>query len=203
MKTPEAVVFDLGKVLIEFDWWRAARALAAHSDLPAEAVHRVLLQTPALMDYETGHTTTEEFFAAVGAGIGFRGDLAAFDPLFTGIFDPITDMISLHADLRACGVPTYIFSNTNDLAIRHVRQNYPFFAGFDGYVLSYEHRAMKPHAALYEVVEKVTGRQGAALAYLDDRPENIATARQRGWHAILHETPAASRAALRQRGLPV
>ncbi len=203
MKTPEAVVFDLGKVLVEFDWTRAAASLAPLASANAAEIRHFLLETPSLYRYETGLLTTAEFFAEVQAGIGFRGDLAAFDPLFSNIFTPITGMIELHGLLRQKGIPTYIFSNTNDLAINHIRANYPFFHHFDGYVLSYEHQAMKPQTKLYEVVESVTGRSGPALAYLDDRPENIATALTRGWHAILHETPEQSHAALRKAGLPV
>ena len=32
---PRAVVFDLGKVLLDFDYGRAARTLSVHSDLSA------------------------------------------------------------------------------------------------------------------------------------------------------------------------
>ena len=55
-------------------------------------------------------------------------------------------MIQLHAALRQQGIPTYIFSNTNELAVSHIRRTFPFFANFDGYILSYEHGAMKPDA---------------------------------------------------------
>ena len=103
--------------------------------------------------------------------------------------------------LRKNGIPTYIFSNTNDLAVLHVRQRYPFFAGFNGYVFSHEHGAMKPDPRLYEVVERETGRSGGEIAYLDDRPENVEAGRARGWHAILHETPEKSRAAIARLGL--
>src|SRR5258708_22953605 len=98
-------------------------------------------------------------------------------------------MVQPHGALRQRGLPTFIFSNTNDLAIRHIRQNFPFFANFDGYVLSYEHGAMKPDAKLYEVVEELAGRRGAEILYLDDRSENIATGAARVWQVILQESP--------------
>ena len=203
MKSPEVVVFDLGKVLVEFDWSRAASHLAAHSAADAAEIRRVLLETPPLMDYETGRITTAQFFAAVGGAIGFRGDLERFGPLFSDIFAPITEMIALHGELRRQGLPTFIFSNTNELAVQFIRAQYPFFNQFDGYVLSYQHLAMKPQPRLYEVVEETTGRDGSKIIYIDDRPENIATGHERGWRAVLHETPAQTIAALRQHGLPV
>src|SRR5688500_6775548 len=106
-------------------------------------------------------------------------------------------MVGLQLALRKQGVPTYLFSNTNAVAVRYIRSRYPFFSEFDGYILSYEHRAMKPDHRLYEVVERVSGRSGPQLLYFDDRPENIEAGAARGWNAILHETPEQTKAALK------
>jgi HAD superfamily hydrolase (TIGR01509 family) len=100
------------------------------------------------------------------------------------------EMVGLHQQLRASGVPTFILSNTNELAVGHIRARYPFFAGFDGYSLSYEQRSMKPDARIYEAVEEMSGCRGAELLYLDDRPENVAAGAARGWQAIEHVDPA-------------
>ena len=110
-------------------------------------------------------------------------------------------MVELQAALRQRGLPTYIFSNTNDLAIAHIRRNFPFYGNFDGYILSYEHGVMKPEAGLYEVVERKCGRRGAEILYLDDRPENIAAGAARGWQVILQETPEKTLAAVEGMGL--
>jgi HAD superfamily hydrolase (TIGR01509 family) len=55
---------------------------------------------------------------------------------------------------------------------------------------------MKPEAKIYEVLEKLAGRRGADIIYLDDRPENVAAGAARGWRTILHETPDKTRAAV-------
>ena len=110
-------------------------------------------------------------------------------------------MIELHGQLRARGVPTFIFSNTNDLAIRHIRANFAFFAGFTEYIYSHEAGAMKPDARIYEVVERRTGRCGAELLYIDDRLENVEAGAARGWRAVHHQTPEQTIAAVRAAGL--
>ena len=201
--TPEAVVFDLGKVLVDFDYSIAARRIAARANKDPQQVQRMLDHAPLLFRYETGSLTREEFFAEVVQATGFKGSLAEFSTFFADIFTPIPEMVALHQHLRAHGVPTFIFSNTNDLAISHIRANFPFFSSFDAYVLSYEHGVMKPDARLYEVVERVTGRRAQQLVYLDDRPENTQTGIERDWQVIHHHTPSVSRATLRQLGLPV
>lgn len=197
----KAAVFDLGKVLLDFDYAIAARALAARGHMVADEIWRFMLRTPLLLRYETGEVTTDKFFQEICAATGYRGTAEEFAECFGGIFSPIQPMVDLHTALRARGLPTFIFSNTNELAVRHIRRNFPFFHHFEGYILSYEHGALKPDHPLYEVVERQTGRRGAELLYIDDRPENIATADQRGWRVILQENPEKTLAQVRQLGL--
>jgi putative hydrolase of the HAD superfamily len=198
MTPPKIVVFDLGKVLLDFDYHIALPRIAARSTRPPDEILNFFFQSPALLDYESGKMSRREFFEQARQATGFRGDLEEFGGYFADIFTEIPPMIELHAEVRRRGIPTYIFSNTNDLAIEHVRRNFPFYANFDGYIYSYEVGAMKPDGKIYEALEKLAGRRGADVVYLDDRPENVAGGAARGWWAILHETPEKTRAAVKE-----
>lgn len=201
MNKPEVVVFDLGKVLLDFDYTPAADGLARLSRLNAQEVHRLFETAPWLLAYESGQLSTKEFFAHIRDATGFSGSLADFGHFFADIFTPIDLMIELHRQLRVARVPTYIFSNTNELAIEHIRRHFPFFRDFDGYILSYEHGVMKPQPGLYEVVEEQSGRRGAQILYLDDRIENVQAGAARGWRAFLQESPDKTWQHVRQVGL--
>ena len=196
----QVIVFDLGKVLVDFDYAIAARRIAALSTRPPENLHLFLSSSPALIQFETGLITTPEFFRQVRDATGFSGDLTEFAEMFADIFTEITPMVALHADLRRRGFKTYIFSNTNDLAIAHIRRNFPFFQNFDGYILSYEVKAMKPHTPIYESLEKMTGKRGDEIIYIDDRAENIAAGSARGWRTVLHDTPEKTCGAVKEFG---
>jgi FMN phosphatase YigB (HAD superfamily) len=198
---PSVIVFDLGKVLVDFDYSIAGRRLAARSSLSAPEVHAYLNQTPLLHRYETGLMTRQEFFDEVRGTTGFRGNLEEFASFFADIFTEMPEMTALHAELRGRGFPTYIFSNTNDLAVEHIQRAFPFFANFDGYIYSCEVKAMKPDAKIYEALEELSGRRGAEILYLDDRPENVDAGAARGWQTILQTDPATSRAAIAKLGL--
>src|ERR1044071_1601556 len=201
MPRPQIVVFDLGKVLLDFDYGIAAGKLASQTKLMAKDILSVIGQTPLLFKYETGLLTKTQFFAEVCEATGFCGGLEQFSESFGDIFVPIQPMIELHSELQRSGLPTYIFSNTNELATEHIRKRFPFFNTFNGYIFSYEHGAMKPDARLYEVVEKISGRRQGEILYLDDRPENIAAGAARGWQVIFQETPEKTRAAFQALGL--
>jgi glucose-1-phosphatase len=195
-----AVVFDLGKVLVDFDYTPATQKIAACSAKPPEDLHSHVGGSPLLIQYETGLITRHEFFEEVRRATGFHGDIVEFSEFFADIFTPIEPMIELHAELRRRGIPTYIFSNTNDLAIEHIRRNFPFFKNFDGYIFSHEAGAMKPDAKIYGALEAMTGKRGEEIIYIDDRLENIEAGATRGWRTILHETPEKSRADLKAFG---
>ena len=201
MQTPEVAVFDLGKVLVDFDYGIAIKKIAARCPNGRCDLDRLLHESTLLSRYETGQLSTSAFYLEARAASGFAGNEEEFGELFGDIFSPMQPMIDLHGELRRRGVPTYIFSNTNELAVRHIRRRFPFFSTFTGYVLSYEHGSMKPEAKIYDVVEAQTGKRGGQIVYLDDRPENVAAGSARGWQTILHQEFPTSRAALAAMGL--
>ena len=186
----KAVVFDLGKVLVDFDYSIASRKLAARSSKAPSEVQKMLDHSPLLYRYESAGMTSQEFYREFCVHAGFLGDFEEFSAAFADIFSEMPEMIAFQRELRNEGVPTYILSNTNEIAIRHVRKNFPFFANFTGYVLSYEQRALKPHAPIYQVAEQMSGCRGGELVFIDDRADNIEGAAKLGWQTICHRDPA-------------
>jgi putative hydrolase of the HAD superfamily len=201
MPTPSIVVFDLGKVLVDFDYSLAAKRIASRTKIPWATVKEHFDHSPLLYRYETGLMTCNDFYNEACRVTNFVGTYEEFCGYFSDIFWEIPEMIEIHATLRKRGIPTYIFSNTNDLAITHIRKNFPFFANFDGHILSYEVGAMKPDEKIYMALEKMSGKRGAEILYLDDRQENIDGGAARGWQVILQTDPKKSRAAMQELGL--
>ncbi len=183
---PKAVIFDLGKVLLDFDYGIVIRGIAKRSTATVAELRALIDQSPLLYRYETGLVSTREFYQAIRAATGFEGSLEEFSALFANMFTEIEPMVRLNQNLRLAGVPTYIFSNTNELAIQHIRSTFPFFKNFNEFILSYEHKSMKPAEAIYLAVEEASGLRGDALLYIDDRVENVEAGSARGWQVIHH-----------------
>lgn len=203
MREPSVIVFDLGKVLVDFDYSIAARRIASASTLPAQAIKDYIDHSPLLFLYETGRLTRQEFYTEICKVAGFRAGLDEFAEYFADIFVPIEPMVRWHALLRARGFPTYILSNTNDMAVEHIRRSFPFFSNFDGYIYSYAVKAMKPQPEIYEAIEAMTGERGDRILFIDDRPENVAAGVQRGWQGIVQEHLDKTFVAAARLGLPV
>lgn len=159
-------------------------------------------ESQLLLDYETGLISTEEFFSKIQKETDYQGNQQDFEAAFGPIFKTIDPMIAFYDRLKKAGIPSYIFSNTNDMAIRHIREDYPFFNTFDGYVFSYEVKSMKPDSRIYEEVEKISGFSGPDLFYIDDRLENIEAGEARGWQVSYHVDIAKTLQKAESLGLP-
>ncbi len=198
---PRVVVFDLGKVLVDFDYARCARRLAARASCSVNQIQQVIDHSPLLVQYETGRIKKDRFYEEICRLTGYTARLSEFEPAFADIFSAIEPMIEAHRQLREKKVPTYILSNTNDIAVAHIRRTFPFFSNFDGYLFSFEQGVMKPDEQIYAITENVIGRPAYDILYIDDRAENIEPARRRGWNVIHHVSPEQSIEVLKRFGL--
>jgi FMN phosphatase YigB (HAD superfamily) len=197
----KAVVFDLGKVLLDFDYRIAMDRLLRRSASSTAELMQLMTQTDWLLQYEAGAMDSRAFFEKIRGAIGYQEGFEEFKAIFGDIFTPIEPMIQLHRELRTRKLRTYIFSNTNEMAVDFIRGRFPFFSQFDGYIYSYQEKAMKPEALIYQRMEQLSGYSGHSLFYLDDRAENVAAGAARGWRTVVHETPEKTRAAMVQAGL--
>lgn len=119
MNIPKVVVFDLGKVLLDFDYTIAARKLLKEGKLNITDL-ATMFTNPAeiLYRYESGLVATEEFYTQVCELTGYKGTHNEFAACFGEIFTPIQPLIDAQAEIRKRGIPTYIFSNTNERRYR-------------------------------------------------------------------------------------
>jgi FMN phosphatase YigB (HAD superfamily) len=97
---PSAIVFDLGKVLIDFDYGLAARYLAQNASSNAQQIKHLIDHSPILFDYEKGHLTSHEFYLTIQKETGYLGSFQEFALMFADIFSPMDEMINLHQSLK-------------------------------------------------------------------------------------------------------
>jgi putative hydrolase of the HAD superfamily len=174
-------LFDIGNVLVRFDFSRAVRAVAALSDVRDEAdvLHRM---DSAKLGYEDGQISRAEFLHEAFRILGYRGTEAQFIAAWQGIFTENEPMTSLVRSLRG-KFPLYLLSNTNDMHVEGLFRDFPVFEEFTGATYSHEARASKPHRAIYEIACRTHGLDPRTTFFIDDLAANIATARDLGFHA--------------------
>ena len=80
----------------------------------------------------------------------------------------------------------FLLSNIGDLHWAHLSREYRLHAIGHGALPSYLAGVMKPHAGIYAEAERRFALEPAATVFIDDRADNIAGARARGWRGIVH-----------------
>lgn len=196
----KAVVFDLGKVLVPFDFKIGYRALEGACPYSADEIRSRIAQSGLVKPFETGLIEPEDFFtqlsAALGLSIGYEGFCQAWSSIFFGqlIADKVLE--SLAARYRLL-----LLSNTNAIHWQMIRANYPMLRYFHGCVLSFEERAMKPDPAIYRALVARAGCRPEECFFTDDIALNVEGARLMGIDAVQFESPAQLQREMASRGI--
>lgn len=185
-----AFLFDIGNVLLKFDFTLAMRALAAQSDARDE-MHALALIDQVKAAYEDGQIDRAAFLRGAFDVLGYRGTEAQFIAAWEDIFELNEPMAALVAKL-APHFPLYLLSNTNDIHHAYFTRRYPVFAHFRGGTFSHLARQSKPGRAIYETACRDHGLDPATTLFIDDLLPNIETARALGfqthhYHAAQHD----------------
>jgi glucose-1-phosphatase len=178
--TLRAFIFDIGNVLLRFDFNLALQTLARDCDPAAEAIMDMI--EPVKVAYEDGRMTRADFQAQVRAILRYTGTDADFIAAWEDIFTENQPMVELVERLHG-RYPLYLLSNTSDIHIDFVFRRYPVFHRFTDAVYSYKVRASKPDRAIYEIAIRQFGVTPGATLFIDDLLPNVESARSAGLHS--------------------
>jgi putative hydrolase of the HAD superfamily len=194
----QAIVTDLGQVLLRFDQERCWVKILAACDHPD--ARRQFQQVYARARIGCGLTEPEAFFQEAAAAMGMRLSYEEFGVAWSDMFWEDPDVIELIA--RAPVRRRIVLSNTNAIHWRWVREQYGHvLSRFDHSLASHECGVEKPDAEIYRVAMAHTGLPAPAHLFIDDLPENVEGAREVGMDAVVHTDADSLRAEFRQRGL--
>lgn len=178
-------VFDIGNVILKFDFSLASARVADRCELPeAELLPAV---QPMHADLETGRMNADEFIAEAMKRTGFSGEAEelrhAFQDIFT-VNDPIAELIE---ELHAANHPLYLLSNTSDLHVPFFTREYAVFDRFHDAVYSHVAGVMKPDPEIFRIAAEQFSIDPAETVYLDDLPANVEAAAAAGFRAIVYD----------------
>jgi HAD superfamily hydrolase (TIGR01509 family) len=185
-----ALLFDIGNVLLRFDFSLALRALAAQSQVNQPEQVLALIERIKIA-YEDGAIARDAFLRGVFDVLRYRGTERDFISAWEEIFEPNAPMIALVEKLHRRH-PLYLLSNTSDIHRDYLFRRYPFFGCFAGGVYSFEVSASKPGRKIFEIAIRQLGIEPESTFFIDDLLPNIETARELGfvchhYHYQAHE----------------
>jgi putative hydrolase of the HAD superfamily len=197
----KTVIFDLGRVIVPFDFQRGYSRMAAACGLTPEEVRARIHALDIVVPYESGHITSEDFVARVLDSTGAAISFDEFSEIWSSVFLPetlLTDSM-VESVKRSCRL--VLLSNTNDIHFRMIRESYPILRHFDEFVLSYEVGAMKPDPRIYARAIEAARCEPGECFFTDDVPAYVEGAVRAGIDAVVFENCAATRAELQKRGV--
>jgi HAD superfamily hydrolase (TIGR01509 family) len=182
---PDAYLFDIGNVIITFDFRISAGKLAGEAAVPAEEI--LSLVSPLTVDLELGRLSPEQFIAEASSRIGYTGTPERFHSVFADIFELNEPMAAFITELKAAGTPLYLLSNTNGIHAPFFEATYPVFGLFDGGIYSHEVGLMKPDPAIYERVRTDLRLVPERTVYIDDNAANCVAGEAAGFLSIPYD----------------
>lgn len=183
----EAVIFDLGNVLIEVREDVALQRLSERTGKTPRVLADYVMLTPFVNQLARGELTPQQSFERAARDLDFPGSYEEFAWIWSDIFAPIEQMIALARSL-AGHYRRVVLSNTNAIHAEFFVPRYPFLRELDGWVFSHEVGLLKPDPRIYRLTLERFGFTADRTVFIDDLAANVEGACAVGLCGIQHRS---------------
>ncbi|MGZ4600152.1 HAD family hydrolase [Oryzihumus sp.] len=200
----EAVVFDLGNVLIR---WHPHPAIAREVG-PEQASAFLAAEDFDFQAWnsrqDAGRGWVEAEALAVASHPHWERAIRAYRRHYEhSLLGPIEDTVTVLEELHGHGIPLFALTNWSAELFPHARERFGFLDLFEDIVVSGDEGVAKPDPRIFATLARRAGHELAACVFIDDSPRNVAAAREAGMDAIHFTDTGHLRGDLRRRGLPL
>lgn len=178
------IVFDLGNVLIPFDYNIMINRLdSVEEGLGKQFMEHYRANYHIHRKFERGELTNDEFIDLMLKSCNGSLDRETFCRYYSEIFSLNSDVAALLPELKK-KYRIVLLSNTNDIHRQYGYKQYEFLKYFDKLILSHEVGAVKPEPEIYKAVEEFTQASPEEHIFIDDVLEYVEGAKKMGWDAV-------------------
>jgi putative hydrolase of the HAD superfamily len=183
-KKYSAIVFDLGQVLVRFDYKPFVEKVNKHkAGIGKQYLELYKNNYYIHRDFEKGMISEKDFIASMLKYLEYAIDEETFCKYWSDIFSLNDEVIALLPELKK-HYKLYLLSNTNSIHKRYGYQDYEFLKLFDQLFLSHEVGFVKPEKEIYHAIENVSGFPPEKHLFIDDILEYVDAAKNIGWDGI-------------------
>jgi putative hydrolase of the HAD superfamily len=197
----KTIIFDLGKVLVPFDFQRAYDRLAPLSRYSPEQIRDRVRGCDLVTRFESGQVEPEAFAEEFCGMFDANVPYDQFCETFSAIFFPDTLIPDSLLEALKQRYRLVLLSNTNAIHWEMLARTYPLLRHFDEKVLSYRVKALKPDPRIYHEAIRAAECLPAECFYTDDIADYVAAARQQGIDAVQFQSREQIESELRRRGV--
>lgn len=192
------IIFDIGNVLVGFDWKEYFHGLG----IEGEAFDRVVKATVASGDWnevDRGVKSDDELLDM------FIENDPGVETELRKVFEDIHDMLHQFGytkgwiiDLQRRGYKVYCLSNMSYKACNDCADALDFLPLLDGYILSCDVKLCKPEKEIYERLLEKYSLKPEECIFLDDLERNINAANELGIHGVVFKGLKEAEAAIKE-----
>lgn len=180
------IIFDIGNVIVQFDYMIAANEFVRITGLPLETIRKYFYYSELERQYSRGEVSTQDFFAKLKEDLDLKIDFETFARVWNSIFwanEFIVDFIhKVKPKYRlAC------ISNTNELHYDNWLADYSILSEIETFFPSHEVGMRKPDLKIFQHAIESLGIKAEEALFIDDMPENVEAARQAGLKAVVFQ----------------
>lgn len=188
MPNVQAVVFDIGNVLIE---WQPERFFDSVIGADRRLEMFATIDLHGMNDeVDRGGNFHELIVATAERYPEWRDEVMIWHDRWIEMASPeIPHSVRLLRALRRKGVPVFALSNFGIQTFAIAEPVYPFLSEFDRRYISGHMGVIKPETRIYQMVESDCGVSPEGLLFTDDRIDNLRAAEARGWQTHLFDGP--------------
>lgn len=198
---PQALIFDVGRVILRVNVGRALGALGGGSGLNAEQVWSAIQTDPRWRDWQEGRVAPHDWHEHLGRRFRLSLGFGEFCAVWNSSLERQT---ILDEELFAGLAARYrlgLLSNTDPIHVAHLEANFSFVRHFPTRVFSCIAGVSKPDAGIYRRAIRGTGVPPDKILYIDDVQEYVTAAEQAGMQGLLFRNPEQLLSEFHQRGI--
>ena len=194
--------FDLGNVILPFDFAPAYERLALHGADP-DAIRGFFGERPWLeAACDTGKVPAPALYRMLRKHFSLRTlKYPEFKKIWNDIFEENREVSRLIRALKRQGFRLVLISNTNKLHFDHILRRYPVLREFHHHVLSYRLKTRKPGKKIYDRALRLSRAKKHQIFYTDDRKDFTGAAAGHGVHVHTFTHAARLKRALGRHGI--
>jgi FMN phosphatase YigB (HAD superfamily) len=199
----KTIIFDLGRVIVNFDFQRGYNRMAQLCSYPAEDIPARIGSCDLVTRFESGQVEPEDFVQELSALLELNVDYREFCDIWSSIFLPETLIPESLLERLKSSYRLVLLSNTNAIHWEMISAHYPLLKHFDERVLSYRVGALKPDPKIYRAAIDAAECAPEECFFTDDIAAYVEGARRHGIDAVQFQNRAQIENELRQRGVEV
>ena len=178
----KAVIFDLGNVLIDFDYYIAINRISQFTDKSPNQIFALFFDSELTALFEEAKISPDEFFLKVKETLNIKLDYNDFLPIWNEIFylSPKNEQVHNLTRILQKNYPLALLSNINVLHFDYIKKKFSVFESFQSIIASCEVKICKPDPLIYQKTLDNLGVSPQNAFYTDDRPELVEAANRLG-----------------------